>query len=404
MFCVIYIELNRSYLPTRCFLLEAPSLSKVLAKLESPSYCAGLYYNKYIYIMNACKACSERIDDNDKYVLCSGACNRLFHVNCAGLNLTNFKAWSSNVGLLWFCDACRVNFNPIVMDRENHILKALRDLLVRVDSMDLRIGQYAENLKTMNSLLYFPHTRRESSADLRFQQHSAGSSTIVPTEFHRSIDRINLDGSLNSLGCSLGDNDEPTFSATTCATVTNCTATLTTTAIDTPTTTVASNTSGSSNTTSAPPAAVPSAVSTITSASAPNSNEINNRAPCTLGQSNRLRVIDRSVRRRQQANTTEALDSFYITPFHVEQTEDDVLAYLRETFNTENSTIQCVKLVPRGKQVNDLTFVSFKVSVSSDLKNVVSDSFYWPDGVNVREFLPKNDTAPMKPRLPSIQQ
>lgn len=109
----------------------------------------------------------------------------------------------------------------------------------------------------------------------------------------------------------------------------------------------------------------------------------------------------RNERRRQQSNTdtTEVLK-----PFYVEQTEEDVLEYLRETFNIENSTVRCVKLVPRGKQVNELTFVSFKVSVSPDLETTVGDSFYWPDGVNVREFEPKNDAAPINLRPPILPQ
>lgn len=108
-------------------------------------------------------------------------------------------------------------------------------------------------------------------------------------------------------------------------------------------------------------------------------------------------------RRRLPSNrevSDEQLKSFYVTPFTVEQTEEDIIEYLRETVTINDSTVKCVKLVPRNKNINELSFISFKVSVSEDLASVIGDRFYWPDGVEIREFQPKNgvrinQTVPM---------
>lgn len=94
-----------------------------------------------------------------------------------------------------------------------------------------------------------------------------------------------------------------------------------------------------------------------------------------------------------RASNAVTVKSCYITPFHVEQSEEDIIEYLRENINIDNSTLECVKLVPRNKNINELSFVSFKLSVSENLSSVISDPFYWPEGVEIREFQSKNGNA-----------
>lgn len=105
----------------------------------------------------------------------------------------------------------------------------------------------------------------------------------------------------------------------------------------------------------------------------------------------RLKVVSKHRQTRHRDSNEEQLKSFYVTPFTIEQTEDDIVEYLRETINTDDSIVKCVKLVPRNKDINELSFISFKISVSENLANVISDSFYWPEGVEIREFQPKNE-------------
>lgn len=100
--------------------------------------------------------------------------------------------------------------------------------------------------------------------------------------------------------------------------------------------------------------------------------------------------MNRNQRAVRQTSSDEMLKSFYVTPFDIEQSEEDVIEYLRKTINVENSTLKCVKLVPRNKNINELSFVSFKLSVSEDLVSVINDPFYWPEGLEIREFQSKN--------------
>lgn len=434
--------------------------------------------------MDPCRICGNPTEPTDKTVLCSGPCAKFFHPGCVGLNSTNHKAWTANVGLLWFCDICRVNFNPVVMDRETVLLKTLRDLLVRVDSMDLRIGQYGENLKILNTMLSAVPNRRESSASNRFHQLLSGcSSGNAHVDFHSSIDRINLNSSLQSLiencsatedglvtlspivennsGNQLADNQTMNSALTkpnaTTATVpaTSAVTAITTAAINPATTTTASSpaivaaaaasaavasastnpaTSSATNpaasvttatsataaittaaitttvitpattTSTTTPADVASATVAVTSASTnPAASSATNPAassainPAASASECRLRIANRNQRQRE--TNEEVLRSFYVTPFAIDQTEADILEFIKEISNVGNSTLRCAKLVPRGKNIDELTFISFKVTVSDNLANIVGDSFYWPEGVQIRDFESKNGNRPV-----SLQQ
>lgn len=379
---------------------------------------------------------------SDRSVLCSGSCGRIFHPGCVGLNATNFKSWTANVGLLWFCENCRVNFNPSIIDREAVIIKTMRDLLIRIDSIDLRVGQFGENLKMLNSVLSLSgSTRRDSNFSPGLRQQFAMSGTTIhdPSDFVNSINRLNFDLSFRSndanntivdvnegLDATL-DNDDPNQESPVVMTTnansitptavstsaTNTVASITTTAAaaavaavavapccvtnatasDSTATTVASS---YADVASRPTVAVAAAIASTsknpdsrkdvtafntqpTSSSSARGSQINN-----LAQECRLKVVNRNQRAVRQTSSDEMLKSFYVTPFDIEQSEEDVIEYLRETINVENSTLKCVKLVPRNKNINELSFVSFKLSVS-----VINDPFYWPEGVEIREFQSK---------------
>ncbi|EAT48438.1 AAEL000522-PA [Aedes aegypti] len=103
------------------------------------------------------------------------------------------------------------------------------------------------------------------------------------------------------------------------------------------------------------------------------------------------------------AETTQLFnesESFYVTPFAPDKTEEEVKLYVCEISNTHSSLVNVIKLVPRGKTADDLSFVSFKVTVSKSISNVVGDPWYWPEGISVRTFEPnpKNGVFSRLPR------
>lgn len=52
----------------------------------------------------------------------------------------------------------------------------------------------------------------------------------------------------------------------------------------------------------------------------------------------------------------------------------------------ETSELKLVKLIPKNRDVRTLTFVSYKVGVSADLKEKAMSSSTWPIGIRFREF------------------
>ncbi|XP_065079699.1 pneumococcal serine-rich repeat protein-like [Ochlerotatus camptorhynchus] len=280
-----------------------------------------------------------------------------------------------------------------------------------------------------------PSNRRESSASNRLQQLLSGCSGGGLADFHSSIDRINLDSSLQSQleNSSAGEdglaalspivennsvnqltatqntassvstastNTIATVTATTAAAAAAAAATATTPVPTTiaATTTAATSATSTATATATAAASTPAATSTAatasssTAATASTSTALSSSSSAATVTTNpgddeqrnpqtecRLRVANRNQRQRDQ--TEEVLRSFYVTPFAIDQTEVDILEYIKEISNAENSTLRCAKLVPRNKNIDELTFISFKVTVSDDLVGIVSDSFYWPEGV-----------------------
>lgn len=94
--------------------------------------------------------------------------------DCVGLNKSQFTAWTSKLGFFWFCDSCRRSFDAADYDREKTIMKALRELLIRIDSMDTRIGSFGENLRRINKTLFDVKQNRRSSTS---SQHQASFFT-----------------------------------------------------------------------------------------------------------------------------------------------------------------------------------------------------------------------------------
>lgn len=77
------------------------------------------------------------------------------------------------------------------------------------------------------------------------------------------------------------------------------------------------------------------------------------------------------------------------TWFHVSQFEPNVdvekmKAWFKERVKSDE--IQCVKLIPRNRVIEDLAFVAFKLGVPSTAVSTVMDPKTWPKLVQVRPF------------------
>lgn len=349
--------------------------------------------------MDTCKICAQTIDTSERAILCSGSCERRFHPNCVGLNATNFRAWLANVGLLWFCDVCRTNFNPVVIDRESIIMKTLKDMLIRFDSMDLRVGQVSEGLSALNSMVSINTlTRRESNSSAPPRNLPSSVNRFRSSDFCSSLDRMTFDTSIlsnpaNNTLSEIDDNSIVNESRLPAPVATNNCVNVATTgspvivSSDIPVTNSINPVTTTKNTTTTTSAEI---VATASNSALPIQVQANNPNTC------RLRVVNKNNHRR--TTDIENTKSFYVSPFQNNQTEDDVLQYLKDTMRIEDNQVKCIKLVPKGRCIDELSFISFKLTVANELVPTIGDTFYWPDGVEVREFIPKNDRVPLNIR------
>lgn len=81
----------------------------------------------------------------------------------------------------------------------------------------------------------------------------------------------------------------------------------------------------------------------------------------------------------------------YLTKISPEVSENDVLNLAKERLQTEDVVVR--SLVPRGKPLSMLSFVSFKVGVHNDYKSKAMDPATWPKGIQFREFVDNDSNS-----------
>lgn len=86
----------------------------------------------------------------------------------------------------------------------------------------------------------------------------------------------------------------------------------------------------------------------------------------------------------------EDLTWVYLSAFHPATKEEDIAALTRECLQLDtHSKPKVVKLVPRDKDPQSLSFVSFKVGIAKEHRDAALSCETWPEDVHFREF---NDT------------
>lgn len=76
----------------------------------------------------------------------------------------------------------------------------------------------------------------------------------------------------------------------------------------------------------------------------------------------------------------------YLSGFAPEATVNEISDLVMKNLNCTNETVDVAKLVPKGKNLCELTFVSFKVGIGLHLKDLALQSSSWQKGIVFREF------------------
>lgn len=85
-------------------------------------------------------------------------------------------------------------------------------------------------------------------------------------------------------------------------------------------------------------------------------------------------------------NSTSAAPEFwlYLSGIQPDVEEDQVRHMVQESLATND--LKVVKLIPKNRDLRTLSFVSFKVGVSADLREKAMSADTWPRGIRFREF------------------
>lgn len=86
--------------------------------------------------------------------------------------------------------------------------------------------------------------------------------------------------------------------------------------------------------------------------------------------------------------------------FHPSTESDNLAVFLKTKLKiaSDSTVVRVHKLVPAGKDLSTLDYVSFKVDVPGNLFNELLSPSMWPKGIRVREF----EHRPRKPRSDAV--
>lgn len=80
----------------------------------------------------------------------------------------------------------------------------------------------------------------------------------------------------------------------------------------------------------------------------------------------------------------EATEWFHVSRFDPGVDTEEMKKWMAGIL--DNTKITCIKLLPRNRNQDELTFISFKLGVEKSLADKVLDPSIWPKNVTVKSF------------------
>lgn len=100
--------------------------------------------------------------------------------------------------------------------------------------------------------------------------------------------------------------------------------------------------------------------------------------------------------------TVESRKCVVASMLHPTTKIDDLTKYLSKALNLPDgdSSLRCSLLLPAGRDIKDLDFISFKIGMPESKFSLLLSPEIWPRGVKVRPFIPKFGSRPVGITLP----
>ena len=342
-----------------------------------------------------CFICSLAVFDG--FVNCSSHCNRVAHYNCAGISKEAYAAICRYDSVKWFCNDCN-SINLSSMDNKLTLLSATVEALKLAYNLEPRFSLHgavirdnsfiAPNLNDLanNHLTVSdvptPTSRetRSSTKAKRFKNSESGKLNKPandPADLGPSYDaeqavkeRINVTSLCNAVsnnqykdvltnfsGKDSRNNDEQSVPNVELKDVALGVRPIVTECLD-----VTVNNRGFQ----------------------PESS--NSSIP-----SNAVRVVGTSTSSTLQSVTLRRADKWlHVSRLSPTTTLDQIYEFFSSTFKLNKEDIYAVKIIPKDRNPETITFISFKIGCSEGNFKKIMCNEKWPLGIMVKEFLPKN--------------
>lgn len=104
-----------------------------------------------------------------------------------------------------------------------------------------------------------------------------------------------------------------------------------------------------------------------------------------------------------ELKSVEAKKVVVASMIHPTTTEDVLLNHLVKALSLNDATkssIRCSLMLPRGRKIEELDYISFKISVTDSIYNDLLSPTVWPKGVTLREYVPGRNSRTIGSFLP----
>lgn len=104
---------------------------------------------------------------------------------------------------------------------------------------------------------------------------------------------------------------------------------------------------------------------------------------------------------RLERDQEDDLTWIYLSAFHPSTSESQIASLVSECLNMpENMSPKAIKLVPKGRDLNTLDFVSFKIGIHARFKEQALSCESWPENIRFRVF--EDNRAKNGPKIVSL--
>lgn len=324
--------------------------------------------------MNNCTVCDDGFrNDNPNKIICDGICRQVFHAECVNFNKDALLQYRQIPNLQWFCDNCiiQVRLPTSSSNVSSPLFSKLNSTVVPTSSP----------FYVQRSLPAANHKRkpRPSPKPTTSSVFLLTKSPTVKRNVKKANDWISLPPFKDVIGPGHKSLNSPCTNGTHPITkpVTN------QSDVDQPKPKYdTENFKETLTELSENPSANSSSFAEVLTKSS-SAEQVSTRVKGSPIEPEKDLSQLQSI-----ASTIETHKIAYVSNLHPSVTEEEIVNYLLLN-NVISSTedVSCKKLISRNVDLDTVSFVSFKVTVRSDLFHAVVNSKLWPDKVVAREFV-----------------